>query len=117
MEPVMIQSRDPRREFSGGSKDVLTITGYPGIMDRLDALVPAGLGRHRARAVHFPPIRRLFGFDRRCDFSYGMYLYAYPIEQLQVRRLGPGLHPLALFPLATLVTSERRVRRMRNPSG
>jgi peptidoglycan/LPS O-acetylase OafA/YrhL len=53
----------------------------------------------------FLPIRRLHGFARRGDLSYGMYLYACPIQQLLVQQFGPSLHPLVLFPLATVVTA------------
>jgi peptidoglycan/LPS O-acetylase OafA/YrhL len=45
------------------------------------ALVPAGTVRN---------------FNRLGDYSYGIYIYAYPIQQLLVQRL-PRLTPLALF--------------------
>lgn len=44
-----------------------------------------------------------FHFDhwaRYGDFSYGIYLYAYPIQQLLVQRI-PGISPMTLFMLAT----------------
>lgn len=35
-------------------------------------------------------------FGRRADISYGVYLYAYPIQQTLIACFSPGLHPLAL---------------------
>jgi peptidoglycan/LPS O-acetylase OafA/YrhL len=53
----------------------------------------------------FLPIRQLHGFARRGDLSYGMYLYAFPVQQLAMMYLGPGLHPLVLFLIATAFTA------------
>ena len=38
------------------------------------------------------------------DFSYGVYLYAFPIEQLVVMAAGGHMSPLVLFALATPIT-------------
>jgi peptidoglycan/LPS O-acetylase OafA/YrhL len=50
---------------------------------------------------------RLHGFGRWGDCSYGLYLYAWPIQQLLAQRLGTSIHPLTLFaatmPLAWIV--------------
>lgn len=51
--------------------------------------------------VAFSP--RLVGqwLTRRADLSYGIYLYAFPIQQLLLQKLGGHLSPLMLFLLAT----------------
>lgn len=48
----------------------------------------------------FDPRIRLHGFARRGDLSYGIYLYAFPIQQLLVHFFRLELTPLRLF-LAT----------------
>jgi len=40
---------------------------------------------------------RLSAFGRSADFSYGIYLYAFPIQQALVALLGREVHPLVLF--------------------
>jgi peptidoglycan/LPS O-acetylase OafA/YrhL len=47
------------------------------------------------------PLQR---FGRFGDFSYGLYLYAFPIQQLLVLWLRPALTPPVVFALATLLT-------------
>ncbi len=63
------------------------------------------LGAYAFFYLGFLPAPGLRGFARRGDLSYGMYLYAFPVQQLLIERLGAGLHPLALFPLATAFTA------------
>jgi peptidoglycan/LPS O-acetylase OafA/YrhL len=46
--------------------------------------------------IAYHPGLRLEHFGRRGDFSYGTYLYAFPLQQLAVHWL-PGIYPLALF--------------------
>ena len=48
----------------------------------------------------FHPRVRLHGFARRGDFTYGMYLYAFPIQQFCVYLIGGPMSPLALFAIA-----------------
>lgn len=43
---------------------------------------------------------RLENFGRRGDISYGVYLYAFPVQQLLVQRWQHSLNPLTLFLLA-----------------
>lgn len=43
---------------------------------------------------------RLENFGRRGDISYGVYLYAFPVQQLLVQRWHSHLNPLTLFLLA-----------------
>ncbi len=50
--------------------------------------------------VAFRPIRILSRFARHGDFSYGLYLYAYPIQQLLILYYGPHLNPPGLFCIA-----------------
>jgi peptidoglycan/LPS O-acetylase OafA/YrhL len=65
----------------------------------LTALMPIA-GSYLLFAAAFSPALRVHGWARPGDFSYGIYLYAFPIQQLIVQRLG-AIHPLALFALAT----------------
>ena len=44
----------------------------------------------------FTPALPLSRFGRYGDFSYGLYVFAYPIQQTIVHALGPGL-PLPVF--------------------
>lgn len=60
------------------------------------------LGTYLAFFAAYAGGGRLHGFGRWGDFSYGVYLYAYPIQQLVVLWAGTTrLHPLVLFALAT----------------
>jgi peptidoglycan/LPS O-acetylase OafA/YrhL len=50
-------------------------------------------------ALH--PRIRLTHFAAHGDFSYGIYLYAFPIQQLLIKRIGPShVTPMNLFALA-----------------
>jgi peptidoglycan/LPS O-acetylase OafA/YrhL len=49
------------------------------------------------------PIAAIRSWAKYGDFSYGLYLYAFPIQQLLVR-YKPDLRPMELFPLAFLLT-------------
>lgn len=69
--------------------------------------VPEGLratmplaGSYLLFALAFTPRLRLHGWAKPGDFSYGIYLYAFPLQQLILQRLGT-IPPLALFALAT----------------
>jgi peptidoglycan/LPS O-acetylase OafA/YrhL len=53
--------------------------------------------------VAFLPRTGVAGWARYGDFSYGMYLYAFPLQQLLLH-WRPGLGPWALFALATPLT-------------
>ena len=59
--------------------------------------------------VAYLPIPRLDRFASRGDFSYGLYLYAFPIQQWLVHRYGDSLTPitlfLAAFPLTILLAA------------
>jgi peptidoglycan/LPS O-acetylase OafA/YrhL len=49
------------------------------------------------------PITRFASFNRIGDYSYGLYLYAYPIQQA-LAYLSPGVSPLVLFIEAFILT-------------
>jgi len=48
----------------------------------------------------FNPAIPLARFGRWGDFSYGIYLYAFPIQQLLVQRLDTSMHPCVFFLVA-----------------
>jgi len=50
--------------------------------------------------LSFQSTVRIHHWSRNGDFSYGIYLYAYPIQQLLMMR-NPGMSPLTLFLIAT----------------
>lgn len=52
----------------------------------------------------FSPRIRLHGFGRFGDFSYGAYLYAFPVEQLVMKAIGRPAAPGVLFACALPVT-------------
>ncbi|WP_414464551.1 acyltransferase family protein [Hyphomicrobium sp. DY-1] len=51
----------------------------------------------------FRPARVLTRLDALPDYSYGIYIYAYPIQQMTIQLL-PGWHPLAQALVAFLAT-------------
>ncbi len=54
--------------------------------------------------VGFHPWLPLQHWGRYGDFSYGLYLYAFPVQQLLIRQLGTKIGPLPLFVLSLLAT-------------
>jgi len=54
--------------------------------------------------IAFTPRIPLQHFGRHGDFSYGMYLYAFPVQQLLVRYIPMARNPLLLTLLAFVVT-------------
>lgn len=48
----------------------------------------------------FHPSCKVHGFAKYGDFSYGMYLYAFPIQQLLVMNNAGSMNPYVLFALA-----------------
>lgn len=73
---------------------VLLLTGtYPALFNA--ALPPCG--SYLLFYAAFQPRLRLQNFACFGDFSYGMYLFAFPIQQLLVQHFGSALTPLRLF--------------------
>ena len=64
------------------------------------------VGAYLLFAFAFHPSLKLHRFARYGDFSYGLYLYAFPIQQTLTQYFGPHLTPfrlfLAAFPLTLL---------------
>jgi peptidoglycan/LPS O-acetylase OafA/YrhL len=73
------------------------------VVGRLDAVLPI-FGSYLLLACALTRRLPLAGFGRPGDFSYGLYLYAYPIQQLVLYLCGGRASPLlvlgASFPLA-----------------
>src|SRR5258707_15128445 len=63
------------------------------------------LGSYVLFFAAYLPTRRLRHFASRGDLSYGLYLYAFPTQQLLIRAFGPWLHPLTLSLLALGATA------------
>ena len=47
---------------------------------------------------------RFYDFAKKADISYGVYLYAWPIQQLVLYYLRPGISLYQLFFIALLIT-------------
>jgi peptidoglycan/LPS O-acetylase OafA/YrhL len=60
-------------------------------------------GTYALMWLAFAP-RGPYGFARNGDLSYGIYLYACPIQQLLFQRYGVGLRPAAMFAVALPMT-------------
>lgn len=69
---------------------------------------PAGVGRgplfavllaYVVLVVAYHPLLRWRSFDLRGDYSYGLYVYSFPLQQTLMERL-PFLDPLPLFALS-----------------
>lgn len=52
----------------------------------------------------FHPSIRLHGFGRHGDFSYGIYLYAFPIQQLVIYYSHQSITPMVVFLIALPIT-------------
>lgn len=61
-------------------------------------------GTYLVFCVAFSSRFRMYSFGRFGDFSYGAYLYAYPVQQLLMRGFGHEVAPWRLFLLATPIT-------------
>jgi peptidoglycan/LPS O-acetylase OafA/YrhL len=55
------------------------------------------LGTYLLFCLAFSKRIRLYGFAKHGDFSYGVYLYAFPIQQLIVEWAGGSMGPWSLF--------------------
>ncbi len=70
----------------------------------LPLLIPI-LGGYVLLYASYVPMGRLQHFSRHGDLSYGLYLYAFPIQQLLIASWGRWLHPLGLFVVAWGITA------------
>ena len=57
-------------------------------------------GPYLVLAVAYHPAIRLHAWSKYGDFSYGTYLYAFPVQQLIMSRFGHKISPLLLFIIA-----------------
>ncbi|MDR3622910.1 MAG: acyltransferase [Paludisphaera borealis] len=73
-------------------------------LQALPLAVPV-LGGYVLFFASYLPMGRLQHVARRGDLSYGLYLYAYPIQLLLVKAFQPWLNPLSLFLIALAVTA------------
>ena len=81
--------------------------GRPSSRQRLRGLVESRGGDLRAYLlfwIAFRPAPALSHWAKYGDFSYGMYLFAFPIQQSLICRFQPHLTPLRLFCLAFPLT-------------
>lgn len=62
------------------------------------------VGAYLVLVIAYSPSIRLHGWNRFGDFSYGTYLYAFPIQQLVVHWAGHPMAPWRLFCTATPIT-------------
>jgi peptidoglycan/LPS O-acetylase OafA/YrhL len=63
------------------------------------------LGGYAFFYLAFLPTPALHRFAKHGDFSYGLYLYAFPVQQLLVHHFGPALSPWGLFAAALPLTA------------
>ena len=104
--------------FAGGAlacawRDAIALSlAGAGAALALIALDPAGVARgplfapllgYLVLVVAYHPALRWPAFNRVGDYSYGLYVYAFPVQQTLVARL-PGIAPLTLFALALPAT-------------
>ena len=63
-------------------------------------------GTYAVFYVAFSPRLKLQKFAKFGDFSYGLYIYSFPIQQLLIHKFrdGAGINPYALFLLTTAIT-------------
>ncbi len=84
-----------------GCLGVLALCGFFG--RGLNVVLPLA-GVYALFYIAYSPRLRLQNFGRFGDFSYGVYLYSFPIQQLLIQYLGRGIAPLALFFLSLAIT-------------
>jgi peptidoglycan/LPS O-acetylase OafA/YrhL len=86
---------------------IVVLLGFGVLAPQLKALplVLSPLGAYVLFYAAFAETPSLRNFASRGDLSYGLYLYAFPVQQLLVVYLGRWLSPLGLFALATAITA------------
>jgi peptidoglycan/LPS O-acetylase OafA/YrhL len=78
---------------------VLAVSAWKGMAFALPVF-----GTYALFYVAFQPSLQLQRFTRKGDFSYGLYLYGFPVQQLLIFYGGKALSPHALFILAFVTT-------------
>lgn len=65
------------------------------------------VGGYLVLAIAYLPVRWMHDWARRCDLSYGIYLYGYPIQQVMIQILGGWLAtgPSSLSPVVVFAAS------------
>ena len=98
----LYRDRIPMKGWLAGVSAALLVSG---------ALTPAGMtavfpvaGTYLVFWLAFKPAGHLHRFGRFGDFSYGTYLYAFPIQQLLMKGFGHAVAPFVLFVCATPLT-------------
>jgi len=61
-------------------------------------------GTYLVMYTSFLPTERLWNFAKHGDFSYGIYIYAFPIQQTVAMFLGKGINPAKLFLFSLPIT-------------
>lgn len=101
---VAYRYRDRIRLRGVGALVALVLLGVACLVPFGWTLVFPFAGTYLALYLAFAPWLRLEHAGRFGDFSYGTYLYAFPIAQLIMSRVGHRLAPWKLFALATPLT-------------
>jgi peptidoglycan/LPS O-acetylase OafA/YrhL len=94
----LFKQRIPRSGFLAGAATAAVLAG---------AMLPYGMaivfptaGTYLLLWFAFHPSVQLSHWASRGDYSYGIYLYAFPLQQLVIQRF-PGITPLTLFAVST----------------
>jgi peptidoglycan/LPS O-acetylase OafA/YrhL len=82
---------------------MLIICAVSSIPEGLNCVFPVA-GAYLVLFLAYNPHIRFSHFARHGDYSYGTYLYAFPIQQLVVMRWGGHISPILLFCIATPLT-------------
>jgi peptidoglycan/LPS O-acetylase OafA/YrhL len=90
--------------YSGWTALVAVIgLGAGAAAGRIDAALPI-FGGYLVLAIAFAPGLPAAGVTRYGDLSYGLYVYAYPIQQLALHAAGGRLDPLAVLAVSLPAT-------------
>lgn len=111
------------RRWIGGAAAVVVAACF---LPALPAVLPI-CGAYLLFAFAFSAKPDLHRFAQRGDLSYGIYLYAFPIQQLLLWSMAPHMAPLLLFGLAFPLTAamawaswhliEKPCLRFKSPTG
>ena len=82
---------------------VLGLVGAGWVQAGWTAVFPVA-GTYVVFYLAYAPWLRMQGFGRFGDFSYGTYLYAFPVEQMVMKGFGHAVAPWVLFVWAAPVT-------------